>query len=134
MRKVADLNSTLVNFRGKGFSGTATAGQSTNIQYLVSERRLITGVEVILVNHHADDTMHFQVVDVDNVLGYGAGTVLNTFGESWNVCADESCQGQLHIPYPADILAGLYIRIAYTSVGNTNVSVKCNLFLHKVLV
>jgi hypothetical protein len=122
-----------VKFRGQGISGTATAGVTTNIDYKLTEARLLDGVHMILKDHAFGDSVKFQVVDVDNILGYGAGVVLDTFGESWFIVADVQSQGSINLPYSAEVLAGLYVRVAYTSVGVTNVKFQCNLFLHKYM-
>ena len=118
-------------FRGKGIKDTAIAGQITNIDYKITEERWINGVNMILENHVIDDSVSFEIVDIDNIFGLGENTVLDRFAESWRVCTDESDQHSILIPYPARIIAGLYIRIVYTSTGSTNVIVRCNLFLHK---
>lgn len=123
-----------VGFRArfKGISGTATKNTTSNIDYLLAEDRYINGVQIFLKNQVFGDTMKFQVVDVDNLLGYGAGTVLDEFGSDWNVSDDTQEQGIITVSYPAKIAAGLYIRMVYISTGNTNdVLVRVNLFLHK---
>lgn len=117
--------------RLKGFSGTATAGQTTNIDYKITEERYINGTQVMLLNSTFGDTIKFQVVDKDNILGYGAGAVLDEFASSWNVTSDEQDQGVYVLSYPAKIIANLYIRLVYISIGESDVSVRVNLFLHK---
>lgn len=118
--------------KAKGYVGTATAGTTTNVDFAVgAEDRYIDGVRIILINHDAGDTMSFQVVDVDNVMGYGAGTVLKEFGTSWNVDHEKCDQGANVYNFLARLYAGLYIRIVYTSAGATNVTVKVNVRLFK---
>lgn len=121
-----------VRFRGKGISGTAAPFTTSNVDYKVTEARYINGCHLILKNHVWDDSLKFQIVDVDNVLGYGAGAVLDEFGTTWKFADDKQDQGLFKIEYPAKILANLYIRIAYTSVGAVPVNIHCNLFLHTV--
>lgn len=117
--------------RLKGFSGTATLGQTTNIDYLVSEERYINGAQLILQNQVFGDKVNFEIVDVDDILGLGAGTVLDTFAEDWFIDSSNMNQQIIKIEYPAKILAGLYVRVKYTSTGASNVDVRCNLLLHK---
>lgn len=131
VRSMFDMTADKVKFRGKGISFTATAGQATSYDYLISEARIIDGVQMILKNHTIGDSIDFQIVDVDNTLGYGAGTVLDPFGDGWCIAEDKQDQGPIRMPYSAEILAGLYVRVVYHSAGGTNVTVKCNLFVHK---
>lgn len=133
IRKQSDMDADKVKFRGKGIAGTAIAGTTTNIDYKLTEARLLDGVKMILKDQAFGDSVKFQVVDVDNILGYGAGTVLDEFGNSWYVSADTQDQGAINLPYSAEISANLYIRIVYNSTGATNVSVQANLWLHKYM-
>lgn len=128
----AFANSDGFRFRGKGISGTATKNTTSNIDYKLTEERYINGCNLILKNHAFGDSVKFQVIDIDNVIGYGNNVVLDEFGTDWYIAEDAQNQGVILLPYPAKILANLYIRIVYNSVGILlNVSVKCNLFLHK---
>jgi hypothetical protein len=91
----------------------------------------LSGLSLVLVNHAEADTIGLQVVDLDNVLGYGAGVVLKTFGLNWNVDETKSDQGTHVFNFVARIPAGIYIRIAYVSTGAAAVTVKLNAMLHK---
>lgn len=115
--------------RFKGYEGTASAGQTTDIDFLISGERNINGVCLILTNHADGDNVDFKIVDKDGIMST-AGTVLDTFGENWYVDDTIKSQAQTILPYRAKILAGLYVRVTYRSVGNTNVKVKANLYLH----
>lgn len=131
LRQAAFTDTEGMRFRGTGITGTATAGATTNIDYALPEDRYINGMEMFLTNHVDGDNITFQVVDVNNILGLGAGAVLDEFATNWYVAADESRQGHYLLSYPALLYQGLYVRIRYTSVGGTNVTVRANLFLHK---
>jgi hypothetical protein len=131
--KIDHFDSFRVNFKGKGVAGTVTAGQTGNIDLKLTERRFITGLQLLLKDHTWGDTAKLQIVDVDNILGYGAGTVLAEYATDWQVCSDKQDQGIFSVPYPADIATNLYLRVAYTSTGGTNVGVRVNYFLHKAL-
>lgn len=133
VRSLFDMTADKVKFRGKGVAGTATAGTSTNIDHKLTEARLIDGVKLILKDQAFGDSVKFQVVDVDNILGYGAGMVLDEFGTDWFVSADSQDQGAINLPYSAEVAAGLWLRIVYNSTGATNVSVQANLWLHKYM-
>jgi len=118
--------------KATGFRGTALPGQTTAIDFAVgNEDRHINGIRLILKDHAEADTLGLQVVDVDNVLGYGAGLVLKTFGITWNVDETKSDQGRDIFNFVARLPAGVYIRINYVSTGAVNVTVKLNATLHK---
>ena len=119
------------HFRGTGVSGTASNGTTTNINLDLTEERYINGVRLILQNHVFGDSVNFEVVDKNNILGYGAGAVLDRFGADWYVNPDSACQGDILIDYPARVIAGLTIRIVYNSTGAEDVGVKANIYLHK---
>ena len=134
LKRISEFTSDRVMFKGQGVSGTVTAGQTGNVDYRITEERLITGLQMILSNHAAEDHCGLQVADVDNLLGYGAGFVLSEFASSWYVDAGQSGQGQFHLPYLSSIPAGFYLRVVYTSTGGSDVTVRMNYFLHKPLV
>ena len=66
----------------------------------------------------------FCVVDVDNILGYGAGTVLDGFANSFYMFTDESSTMREH---KADLVPGLYIRAHVNNPGNVDIKFICNL-------
>jgi hypothetical protein len=122
------------NFEVKatGYKGTAPFGATTALDFAVgAEDRYINGLRMFLKNHAEADTIGLQVVDVNNVLGYGAGLVLKTFGINWNVDETQSDQGQSVFNYAARLPAGVFVRLNYTSTGAVDVVVKLNLLLHK---
>jgi len=115
-----------------GLSGIAVKTTTTNIDYKLTEERWINGIRLILEKHVDGDKVDFQVVDVDNILGYGAGFLLDEFGKDWWVDSQLCTQPDVIVSYPARILANLYLRIKYHSVGTVDdVQVRANLFLHK---
>jgi hypothetical protein len=123
-----DLNA---NFKGNLFS--ATAGNVTNNDMLISDDHLIDGATLICINAAIGDKMTMQVVDKDNVMGYGANVVLGQYVTDWYVNPNESKQLDFQSAYPAKIYTGLYLRLIYTSTGSTNVDVIVNYRLHKIL-
>lgn len=131
VRSIEDMTADKVKFRGVGISFTATAGTSTAYDYKILEGRLLDGTQIIVKNQAFGDSIDFKVVDVDNIIGYGAGVVLDTFATGWFIAEDQNDQGQIRLPYSAEVIAGLYVRVIYYSVGATNVSVQVNLFAHK---
>lgn len=122
-----------IGFRARltGITGIATSGQVTNIDYKFTEPRFINGGKLILKNHVMGDSLKFQIVDKDNVFGYGSGIVLDEFVSNWNVAEDKQDQGDYLVSYLARVPTNIYLRLAYTSTGETDVAVALNLYLHK---
>ena len=119
-------------FRGTGVKSTVPNGTTHNLDYKLTEDRMINAVHLMLQNHVWDDYVKFQVIDIDNILGYGANVVLDEFASDWNVDPATCSQRPEVIQYPAKIAKDLYVRIVYVSTGGTDVEIKANLYLHKV--
>jgi hypothetical protein len=131
VRVRAFSNPDNLKFRGTGIESTATLGVTSNIDYKLTENRYLNGLQIILKDHFVGDNLDLQVIDKDNILGYGANTVLDQFGTSWFVAPDVYSQGLITLPYAALVAKDLYIRLKYNSKGTTDVKVFVNLFLHK---
>lgn len=123
----------IVSFSGDSISGTVTAGQTVNIDYPLTSAKFPAGAYLdggFLISSGAAYGDHFsaQVVDVDNILGYGAGFVVNTYIIQWYI--DPARRMEVKTNYAALIIPGLYLRIVYTSTGTQNVWVGVNYQLH----
>lgn len=137
-KKLSELSADVLNFRGTGISGVALPAvlgipTTTNIDYELTEDRLILGAYAILSGHSFGDKMTVQVIDKNNVLGYGANTVLNQFVTDWYVDPSVATQRGMEAPYPAKVFQGLFLRLKYTNTGLAPVAVYINALFHKVL-
>lgn len=131
------LTGTTFRARLKGFvNQTITKNTTTNIDWLipqtvyqgVNKQSYMDGIEYYAKDAEVGDHLTFQVIDKDNVLGYGANFVADEFGSEWAAIPDTSNVIKL---YKAKLIPGLYIRIIYTSTGTTNdIKLICNLFRH----
>jgi hypothetical protein len=128
VRSKAFSDSEGMRFRGASFTDTVSANSSKDIDYQITQERYINGGKLIVKNIGQDDKITFQVVDKDNVLGFGAGVVLDEFIKDFYLPINESLNVQLD--YPAKIIAGLYLRLKYTNTNSIDAVVKCNLYLH----
>jgi len=125
--------------KATGFTGTAAAGVTTAIDFPVGvEDRYINGLELLCQTATMGDTVDLAVVDKDGIfegVAYPPGTplpvVLRQFGFNWNASPDKVGHGLIVFNYVARLIAGLYVRINYHSVGDSSVKVACNLLLHK---
>lgn len=90
------------------------------------EGRYIKNGAVWFVDYHADDYIKVQVVDVDNVLGYGAGLVIDSFvdtdvpeeNQGWYISPFDKIGRMETLREALFIPAQLYIRIIATT-GDT---------------
>jgi hypothetical protein len=132
VRTRAFANPDNMKFRGTGISATCTKNTTTNVDYKLTENRYLNGIQIIVKDHVIGDKVQLKVIDIDNILGYGANTVLDQFGKDWFMVEDQQNQGIIQLAYAALVLLNLYIRVEYVSVGTvTDVTFKANLFLHK---
>lgn len=100
--------------------------QMTQLAYQgVNKKSYFDGVQYYAKDAEVGDYVQFQVVDVDNVLGYGAGFVVEEFGDTWYVGPDALEDIRL---FKSAYVAGLYIRVKYTSTGTSAVKFMCNMF------
>lgn len=108
-----------------------TAGTDTNIDFKLTRTNLwISGGQIVYQNVCFGDYVKFQVVDKDNVLGYGENFVLNTFVNKWYLDPGKTSQ-VIASTYAAELkLSGIYLRAIYHSVGEIDVDVCINYDLH----
>lgn len=127
------FSSDNVKVNNQGTMNTAPAGQVTNIDLKMLDDNFLTGGILRTLNAQFGDYVHFQVVDVDNILGLGHDLVLDQYCSNWYMRDD--CQEQLNeeVSYTAKIFSGLYLRLIYHSFGEKDVIVTANYRLHKAL-
>jgi hypothetical protein len=125
LRRVDNFDADTVESRGQGVSGSAPAGQTTNIDLTLADFRLFTGLAFQAHNAQIGDVAHLEVVHPT------AGTLLR-FYDSWQVNPEQACQGIFQYPYTARLVAGLILRVVYVAT-NEGVArhVAANYFLHR---
>lgn len=131
--KVSDFEASKLRFFAMGVSIPCTAGVSSVLDIKLNDDYLITGSQCVVNNGTYGDNFKIEIVDVDNIIGYGAGVILNVFADGWRIRKGDYTFA-IEVPYPAKIYADLYIRITYTSIGTTDPGISFNLLLHKVLI
>jgi len=131
-KKLEDFTRDCVLFDGIGVQKLLTAGQANqNIDLAMTDDVFVTGGKLRVKNANFGDTVCLQVVDVNNVLGFGANLVLAQFITNWGLVDDQEQQFDEDSPYPAKVPAGLYLRLVYTSTGTVAPNVIMNWDLHK---
>lgn len=119
-------------FKGNGVKATATKNTTTNVDLKVAENYIyVNGAEFIQANAVIGDYVECQVIDIDNVLGYGADTVLTQYISKWYL-DPSTTRFCLESPYAGNVPNGCYMRMIYHSVGTVNdVDICVNYFFHK---
>ena len=133
-KSIQVLGTDVFRLFGCATSFTATKTTDTTHDFLIPTNVIaIKGANAFYINAAIGDYVKVTMVDVDNVLGYGAGTVLGTFINKWFIPTD----GILFIDNVSISLipvAGLYLRFKYTSVGTVNdVDVFCNFISYEAV-
>lgn len=120
------------DFDAQGVLGTVTKNTTTSIDFKIVDTGgvYINGGTLLLQDHVWGDWFEIQIIDIDNILGYGANTVLKNYIKKWYVHPDMPCL-ELEAEYAGHILKDLYLRCKYHSVGTTNnVKVALNYKMH----
>jgi len=92
------------------------ASSTVGFDLLLTEEVRLYGGHYFVQGSTIGDTMSFQVVDVDNITGLGAGTVLNEYIKDMPV-APWDHERDLDSPTAALIPAGLYLRVVYANAS-----------------
>jgi hypothetical protein len=87
------------------------------------------GVKYGLVGGHVGDWADLEIVDIDNLLGYGEGLVVAKYGSEVHFVPND--QGTLVFQFKKDVPPGLYLRVKYHNTGAEAVSFVINYFLRR---
>ena len=128
VRTRAFTNTDGFRFRGCSFQDDVLTNETKDIDYRLTAERYINGGRLLVSNIGDNDKLTFQVVDKDNVLGYGANAILDEFIKDYFIPTTGNLE--VRLDYPARLYAGLYLRLKYTSTHANGCNVKCNLYLH----
>ena len=129
-----DYSSVDLNLNYQGQIYNLYEGSPANCDFVLSDDCIIDGMKVSVIGGLYGDKISFQVIDKDNVLGYGANLVLGQFVTNWYIDPSSTLQSDATAVYPAKVKAGLYLRIIYypTAVSLVRVMI-VNYKLHKIL-
>ena len=109
-------------FDGDAILATCTKNTSTNVDFKVGTAgtgfHYINGAVAFTDKAVMGDYASSSIIDIDNILGYGANTVLSSYIAKWYI--NPNMQLDISTPYAGKILNGLYIRTTYTSVGTVD--------------
>lgn len=102
-----------------GVQYTFTAGQTASFDLQLTTNVRLQGGYYWVKDPTLNDKVSLSVVDVDDILGGGAGAVVSQYVRDMPV-APWDHQQELESPTAASIPSGLYLRVTYESVGGTN--------------
>lgn len=116
---------------------TPAAGTTTNCDVVMPANMVLKGGVVFSQNSTIGDSISISVIDKDNILGFGATPespiVLGVYVISWYIMPGiENKVEDISISQPMP--QGLYLRVAYTSVGEEAPVVLLNLISYTGIV
>jgi len=123
----------IFDYSENAVQGTMSKDSVSSLDLKITEDNVyLNGGEILYQDAVWGDYITMQVVDIDNVLGYGANTVLKEYIHKRYIHpelkSDEVC-----LPYAGMAPKNTYLRLKYTSVGTTNdVKVAANYYLHEM--
>lgn len=116
---------TELGFYGRGFTGTAIAGETTMLDYTLVNDAHIDAVDMYIKNQAWGDYVCFKIVAPGDV-------EINSFGGPWYLDTSRERQQQINPPQISGLIpAGITLRIEYISTGVTDVEFKCNFRLQE---
>lgn len=129
---INEFTADVLNYAADAVSAVCTPNTTTTIDYTVSDDVMFTGLQAITDNGNYGDYVVMQIVDINNIMGLGAGAVLLQPIKKWFM--PPVANMQYDVVYPAKIYTGLTIRVIYTSTSlAVSPFVALNYKLHKVL-
>ncbi len=109
------LNSPTVSAKHDGIYQVCTKNSTTNIDFVMPGNRYLSGANWHIWDSVPGDYFKFQVIDIDNILGYGANFVLSTWVDKWYVASDNWI---FHQSQTSGLVYGsLYLRAEFHSTG-----------------
>lgn len=124
---IDQFTSDAVKFAGKSAAGDAVASETKNIDLTVPFDLVLTGAVLIVNGAKIDDKACLQIV-------HPQAGVLDEFVSDWYMSESSDQQLALELTYPANLPAGLIIRLVYkASATDGTRKARANYFLHKVM-
>ncbi len=125
LHPVQILSSNAFQMQANAVSVEVAAGQTGSVDFKIENysgenftSKYLNGAEIYCSNASVGDWAEAQIVDVDNILGYGANTVLKSYVKKMFIFPN--VRQVITASAPGQIPVGLYIRIVYHSTGATS--------------
>jgi hypothetical protein len=117
IKTLCDFDTSKVSARIQGMQGTAGTNTTTNIDWSFPEECWLVGGQLLVNSALWGSYLQMQIVDKDNVLGGGAGAVVETVATNFYVQSDLQIQDTVSICTPILVSAGVYLRLRYTNTS-----------------
>lgn len=118
-------------FAPKIVQDTCPAGSTKAVLLVVDENLRLNGGKMVTDGNAVfGDWIECQLIDHDNLLGYGVDTVLKNWIPKW-VVDWKNCSEMIVTPYIGAPPTGMYLRFTYHSVGAQPVGFAVNLWSHR---
>ena len=107
-----------------GNTYSVTAGNEGHYDVSFTETVELFGTCLALVGGNVGDTMDFQIIDIDDILGMGANTILAEYAKDYHVVPGNKRDFVFH--FKKDVPSGIYLRTVYHNNGSQDVDVIVN--------
>lgn len=111
----------------KGFRYTVQANHTNEYSEKFNKDLYLFGGRYQITSFNEGDYLEFEVVDLDNVLGYGAGVVLSRYIETEHIETTNAVE--IKLDDAALLPVGVYIRARLVSVGAAAGQLKVKYYL-----
>jgi hypothetical protein len=129
-RVVQILGADTVSICPFGTMFDAPANQTTTYDLKITNTVYLKGGIMYATPGNVGDIINVQVVDKDNITGYGVNTILATYVNNWYVIPqDMNAVEDVSLSQPMS--AGLYIRFVYTNSSVNDSKVIVNLLAYQ---
>lgn len=127
---ISDSLQESFDLKTRAFDFTASPAATTVGSFLINDEFKLHVLEFFAPDGVPGDYVKVEIVDTDNVLGGGAGALVETLVEKWNL-EPATINGISGLTYTLPA-SGLYLKVSYTSVlGVSSTPVFINLSAYK---
>lgn len=131
---LAEMNNDQLRPYVDAFTVTNTGSGTDDTDYLIPFELFLVGTRSFFTGVALGDYISVKVIDIDNVLGLGANTILSTPVAKYYMPPLDNSYHEFNMGYPLYAPNGVYVRVSYSSSNIlSNVTGKVNLFTHKII-
>ena len=124
---VSDVGYNTMILQPRGIYFDAAANSNTTNDYELDVSLSLRGAIIYLEGGQIGDWVESFIIDIDNILGYGANFILSTYVKKFYAIPGQSLE--LINPIASNLIpSGLYLRNVYHNTGNANAKCIINLY------